>query len=84
MILEVYKPSIVLLQEVKLSTDQLQGFIRRLGYEGASNVDDFGVNKPGTAVVWHNSVQYHIKLYYIIMFCYRSCGFVPYALYFLV
>ena len=40
LILEVHKPGIVMLQEVKLSTEQLMAFARRLGYSGAANIDE--------------------------------------------
>ena len=56
LLLEVNKPSIVLLQEVKLSTSQIKNYGRRLGYTGASNIDELDPNKPGTAMMWHSSV----------------------------
>ena len=86
-ILEVYKPSLVLLQEVKISTDQLVAFGRRLGYTGATNIDELDKNKPGTGLLWHNSlpVTQVIPLYpcriqvamvgaYPIMNCYVPAG----------
>ena len=56
LILEIYKPSLVKLQEVKISTEQLKCFGRKLGYTGASNIDELDPNKPGTAILWHTSV----------------------------
>ena len=56
LIIEVYKPSIILLQEVKLSTDQLSSFGRRLGYLGAANIDELDLSKPGTGILWHKSI----------------------------
>ena len=57
MMLEVFKPSVVMLQEVRVSTEQLQGFLARLGYTGQSNVDESELTKPGTGMVWKTSVN---------------------------
>ena len=56
LILEVYKPGIVFLQEVKISSEQLASFGRRLGYTGATNIDELDHNKPGTGLLWHSSL----------------------------
>ena len=56
LILEVHKPSVILLQEVKLTTEQVKLFATRLGYTGESNIDELDRNKPGTAIMWHSSV----------------------------
>ena len=56
LILEVHKPSIVMLQEVKLSTEQLMAFARRLGYSGAANIDEMDHTKPGTGLLWQKTL----------------------------
>ena len=56
LILEIYRPSLVKLQEVKLSTEQIKCFGRKLGYTGSSNIDEMDPTKPGTALLWHTSV----------------------------
>ena len=55
-IIEVYKPSIIFLQEVKLTTEQILSFGRRLDYKGAANIDDFNMSSPGTGIMWHSSI----------------------------
>ena len=56
LIIEVYKPKIIFLQEVKLSTEQLMAFGRKLDYLGAANIDELDHNKPGTGFLWHSSL----------------------------
>ena len=56
MILEITKPSVVMLQEVKLTTDQIKTFGRKLNYTGVANIDELDTYKPGTAMMWHTSV----------------------------
>ena len=56
LILEVYRPDIIFLQEVKISSEQLESFGRRLGYTGATNIDELDHNKPGTGIMWHSSL----------------------------
>ena len=56
LILEITRPSVVFLQEVKLSSEQVKTFGRRLNYTGVANIDELDSNKPGTAILWHTSV----------------------------
>ena len=56
LILEVFKPGIVFLQEVKISTEQLELFARKLGYTGKANIDETDHSKPGTGLLWHTSL----------------------------
>ena len=56
LILEVYKPTLVFLQEVKITTEQLISFGRRKGYTGATNIDEMDTSKPGTGMLWHTSL----------------------------
>ena len=56
LIIEVYKPKLIFLQEVKLSTEQLLTFGRKLGYLGAANIDELDHTKPGTGLLWHKSL----------------------------
>ena len=54
--LGVFKPGVVFLQEVKITSEQLSAFGRRLGYSGAANIDDLDRCKPGTGMLWHSSL----------------------------
>ena len=56
LLLEVHKPSTVFLQEVKLSSEQLSTFGRKLGYMGAAIIDELDPGKPGTGLLWHNTL----------------------------
>ena len=47
----MHHPTIVMLQEVRMDTDQLLASLPR-GYTGICNVDGEDSRKPGTAVVW--------------------------------
>ena len=51
LILEVYKPGIIFLQEVKISSEQLAAFGRKYGYTGVTNIDELDHNKPGTGLM---------------------------------
>ena len=46
------KPDLLLLQEVTLTTSQLQEAVKPLQYDCESNVDPVNPNSPGTAAVW--------------------------------
>ena len=45
---------ILFLQEVCLMNDQIQNLLR--GYKAAVNIDDSCVSKPGTALVWRETL----------------------------
>ena len=51
-ILKTGKPHLLLLQEVTLSTVQLQTAVSHLNYNCESNIDVLHPSQPGTAVVW--------------------------------
>ena len=56
-ILDLERPDLVLLQENVLNSEHLNTFISSArGYIGASNVDESDVKKPGTAMVWKESL----------------------------
>ena len=51
------KPDILLAQEVLLSTEELKIKVQQYGYRCESNIDILNPTKPGTAVIWKDSVQ---------------------------
>ena len=56
-ILDLEKPDIVLVQELTLNTEDLKTFLSsKRGYSGASNTDETDIRKPGTGIIWHDSV----------------------------
>ena len=56
-ILQLEKPDIVLIQELILNTEDLNVFISSArGFKASSNVDDTDSRKPGTGMIWHESV----------------------------
>ena len=52
-LLHIYKPLVIFLQEVYLSTEQTLAVVGR-GYSGSSNLDVTDFNKPGNAVIWRD------------------------------
>ena len=56
-LIDIEKPDIIMLQEILLDTEHLTTFLTsKQGYKAVSNVDQLEPNKPGTALVWHESV----------------------------
>ena len=55
-LLDMHQPSLVFLQEISLSTEQLNAYLG-LFYEGLSNVDINDQRKPATACVWLKSLD---------------------------
>ena len=51
LLLSLFNPTMVFLQEITLTTEQLLAIVGG-GYNGVSNVDPLEPRKPGTAVVW--------------------------------
>ena len=47
---------IIFLQEVRISTDQLQSKVEHFGYSAEANVNEDDPFKPGTAIVWKSSI----------------------------
>ena len=45
---------IIFLQEVRLSSDQIEHLLR--GFKAAANIDPTQPSKPGTAIVWREDV----------------------------
>ena len=56
LIIEQEKPDIVLLQELKMTSEQLQTYIQDKGFWGKSNIDVSDLDKPGTGIVWKSGV----------------------------
>ena len=55
-LLSINKPDILLVQEVLLSTEELQLKVQPYGYKCESNIDILNSTKPGTAVIWNETV----------------------------
>ena len=58
-LLQEYKPLIVMLQEVVISTEQLNFLLGNL-YIGECNNDVESQNKPGTAFVWSKHLEIEV------------------------
>ena len=55
-LLDLYRPSLVFLQEITLTTPQLNTRIGAL-YQGQSNIDPSDTKRPGTACLWRADMQ---------------------------
>ena len=53
-ILRRFKPPVLCLQEVNISTKELNSIVKRLNYQGESNIDPEFPTKQGTAIIWRN------------------------------
>ena len=47
---------IIFLQEVRLTSEQLGLLVGKLGFQASVNIDVENPTKPGTAIVWKNSL----------------------------
>ena len=47
---------IIFLQEVRLTSEQINLFVNRLGFQASVNIDSEQPTKPGTAIVWKESL----------------------------
>ena len=54
--LKMYDIDVVFLQEVRLSLEQLQAKVGKLGYLVDVNISEEESSKPGTALLWKSSV----------------------------
>ena len=54
-LLSTYKPLFVFLQEVTITTNQLNALLNKF-YVGECNIDDTDPRKPGTAIIWFKSL----------------------------
>ena len=55
-ILRRFKPPVLCLQEVNISTKELNSIVKRLSYQGESNIDPEFPTKRGTAIVWRSDL----------------------------
>ena len=53
-LIKVHKLDLVLLQEVRISDEQINQKVGHLGFTGKVNVDAENPMKPGTAIVWRS------------------------------
>jgi hypothetical protein len=51
------KPELLFLQEVNISTDNVNDIVSKLGYSVECNVDPLHPTLPGTAIVWKNNLK---------------------------
>ena len=58
---------IIFLQEVRLSTEQLGLLVGKLGFQAIVNIDVENPTKPGTAMVWKNSLP--VKDIFTLVMC---------------
>jgi exonuclease III len=56
-LLELHKPHVVLLQELTVTTEQLQSLVGRKGYKAVANIDELNQSKPGTGLVWKSELD---------------------------
>ena len=56
LLIEQEDPDIVLMQELKMTTDQLQTFVRAKGFNGKSNIEESDLAKPGTGMIWKSEI----------------------------
>ena len=56
MLLNIFQPTIAFLQEITLTTDQLNGVVGSR-YSGVSNIDPMDPRKPGNAVIWSHNIN---------------------------
>ena len=56
MTISLWKFDVILLQEIKSTQSQLDSLISRLGFSSLVNIDPDDMNKPGTALIWRNSI----------------------------
>ena len=53
-LIKIHKPDLVMLQEVRISDEQINQKVGHLGFTGKVNVDAENPMKLGTALVWRN------------------------------
>ena len=56
-LLKRFKPIVLLLQEVTISSKELNKLVNRLNYVGETNIDPEFPNQRGTAIVWRKCQQ---------------------------
>ena len=56
MTISMMKFDVILLQEVKMTQVQLDSAIRRHGFLASVNISEDDINKPGTAILWRETI----------------------------
>ena len=67
-LLEIHNLNIAFLQEVTISTDQLNAYLGSK-YEGLSNIDPEDQRKPWTACVWVRTMTVVVANILVCRFC---------------
>ena len=55
-IIRLENPDIVLLQEITVTTGQLQLFVAKLGYSAQANTDILDITRLGTGIIWKSEL----------------------------
>ena len=56
-LLSVFPADLILLQEVRISNDQINSLLCGLGFSAEVNIDNESPSSPGTAFAWRNSMS---------------------------
>ena len=55
-IIRIENPDIVLLQEITVTTGQLQLFVAKFGYNAEANTDILDITRLGTGIIWKSEI----------------------------
>ena len=72
-LLTVHKLDVVLLQEVRISDEQVEQLIGKFGFQVKVNIDSQDPMKPGTAIVWRSTLP--VREVFTIVPCRMQCAF---------
>ena len=72
-LVKVHKLDIILLQEVRITDEQIDILIGKFGYQGKVNINLEEPSRPGTAIVWRSSLP--VRDVSTIVTCRAQCAF---------
>ena len=72
-LIKVHKLDVVLLQEVRISDEQVDDLVGKYGFKGKVNSDMDEPSKPGTAIVWRSTLP--VREVSTIVPCRAQCAF---------
>ena len=55
-LISVHKLDLVMLQEIRISNDQMNQQLSNIGFTGMVNIDEEEPLKPGTAIAWRSTL----------------------------